>query len=61
MQDADMDLVYKADLPISHIAGLRSVFDAGYNEALNISVTTTTVDQSLVAQEPTVEVVVTTV
>lgn len=52
MTDQEIDNIYKANLPVSHYAALRGVWDAGYNTALNINVTTTTPDQTTIQTNP---------
>lgn len=34
MTDQDLEVIYKANVAESHAAGLRGVFDAGFNLAL---------------------------
>lgn len=60
MNDNDIQTVYQSALPVSHAAGLRAVYDAGWQQALNQSVTASTVDASLSQTVPTTDVTITT-
>jgi hypothetical protein len=60
MTDTDIENVYKSALPISHYAGLRAVYDAGYFDGTNSNVDPGNGDPSLTAAAPaTPETVVT--
>lgn len=37
MTDNDLENLYKANVPVSHYAALRAVWDDGYNFALSIN------------------------
>lgn len=61
MTDSDIDNLYKAQLGTSHAAGLRAVYDAGFQAGANQSVTALTTDASLTQTAPAAEVPVQTV
>lgn len=52
MTDTDLDNIYKIGNVVSHYAGLRAIFDAGYAAAASLNLATSTVDQSLTAPPP---------
>lgn len=55
MTDQDLEVLYKQNINESHAAGLRGVFDAGYNYGANVSqVIVQQVDPSLAIQLATV-------
>jgi len=39
---SDLDLIYKASLPVGHIEALEAVFMAGYYNGKGVSITATT-------------------
>lgn len=53
MSDTDLDNLYKQNLPESHYAGLRGVFDAGVAYAQSLSAAPTN-DVSLTVSDATV-------
>lgn len=53
MTDSDLDNIYKLALPVSHFAGLRAVYDAGYVQGAGENVATTGGDPSATAPAPT--------
>jgi hypothetical protein len=59
MTDTDIENIYKANLGVSHYAGLRGVFDAGYAIGASITINPPgvgpiTPDFSLTIAAPTV-------
>lgn len=60
MTDSEIDNIYKANLPISHFAALRGVYDAGYFDANNANVDPGTGDPSMTASAPTADETITT-
>lgn len=52
MTDTDLDNLYKVNLPISHYAGLRGVFDAAYALGANQTSPAPSADVSSSVQEP---------
>ena len=55
MTDNDLDNIYKQNVGESHFAGLRGVFDAGYNFGAGVSVAVAQqVDPSLTINPTTV-------
>lgn len=60
MTDSDIEGIYKSQLPISHFAGLRAVYDAGYFDSANSNVDPGTGDPSMTATAPTTDETVTT-
>lgn len=60
MTDQDLDNIYKQNLPVSHGAGLRGVFDAGYFAALQATVNAQSTDASQTASVPAQDVAITT-
>jgi hypothetical protein len=61
MTDTDIENLYKSQLGESHFAGLRAVFDAGFQLGAAQPVTPLTTDASLTQAAPAVEVPITTV
>lgn len=53
MTDADLETLYKVNLPTSHAAALRGVFDAGYEVGAGATVNAQTADASLTVSEST--------
>lgn len=60
MTDNDLETIYKSSLPESHFAGLRAVYDAGYDQAASIDPTVSAGDASATAPPPTADVSVKT-
>ena len=61
MLESDIEIVYKSNLPTSHFAGLRAVYDAGYYDGLNGTTNLSNVsDASGSAPAPTAEPTITT-
>ena len=58
MDDAAMEFLYKSAISISHYAGLRAVYDAGYYAGAAQVPTTTSLDQSVVQSLPVAEVTI---
>lgn len=52
MTDNDLDQIYKIALPYSHYAGLRQVYDAGYQAGNSVTANSSTLDASLTASVP---------
>lgn len=62
MMDSDIEVIYKSNIALSHFAGLRAVYDAGYYDGLNGTVNlANTGDPSGSSPAPTTEPVITTV
>lgn len=63
MQDADLETIYKANIPVSHFAGLRGVYDAGFaaGASQQVNATPTAADASAAQVAPTTDPSVTTV
>jgi hypothetical protein len=53
MTDSELDAIYKTTLGVSHFAGLRAVFDAGYNLGTAMVPTTITPDETTVVTDTT--------
>ncbi len=51
MTDADLEILYKKNIDVSHFAALRGIFDAGY--AMGAGTGVPTVDQSAAASAAT--------
>lgn len=47
MNNEQIEAIYKSAVPVSFVAGLRAVFDAGYEQALGTVVNEGTIDRSL--------------
>lgn len=47
MTNDEIEAIYKSAVGVSFFAGLRAVFDAGYEQALGTTVTPDTLDRSL--------------
>lgn len=60
MTDTDIENIYKSAVPISHFAGLRAVYDAGYFDAANGNVDPGTGDPSLTASPPVTDEIILT-
>lgn len=63
MTDNDLENIYKLNVPESHYAALRAVWDSGYNYALSQSASTadpsnTATAATAIADTPTAGVVV---
>lgn len=56
MDDATLDTIYKSAISVSHFAGLRTVYDAGYYEGAALTPTASSVDQSVVKSAPVADV-----
>ena len=52
MSDNDLENIYKSAISESHYAGLRAVFDAGWEGALGVVASASTPDLSLSAAAP---------
>jgi len=61
MTDMDMENLYKSQINLSHAAGLRAVYDAGYFDGTNGNVDPGTGDPSLTAVAPSTDETITTV
>ena len=61
MTDNDLETLYKNAVAISHFAGLREVYDAGFQAGANQSVTPLTPDASLTQTPPSTDVTISTV
>jgi hypothetical protein len=59
MTDSDIENVYKSNLGVSHYAGLRAVYDAGYADALG-SLTPPSTDVSQAASAPQTDATIVT-
>lgn len=55
MANSDLDNIYKTALPVSHYAGLRAVYDAGYLQGIGANLATSAGDPSQTADAPTVD------
>lgn len=51
MTDQDLETLYKQNINESHAAGLRGIFDAGYQLGLGVQPTAATPDESTVVAE----------
>lgn len=57
MTDNDLEVLYKSSVALSHYAGLRAVWDAGYDTGANITVTSNTPDaSSMISSNTTTDV-----
>jgi hypothetical protein len=56
----DLEAIYKSSLPVSHFAGLRAVYDAGYDAAASIDPGTSSGDASMTQPAPSADVTVNT-
>lgn len=60
MTDTEIDNIYKSATPISHYAGLRAVYDAGYLDAANSNVDPGLGDPSMTAPPPATDEIIMT-
>lgn len=60
MTDSDLDAVYKSGLPTSHFAGLRAVYDAGYDAAAGLNPVVSDADESTTEPPPSADVSIST-
>lgn len=60
MTDNDLETIYKSSLMVSHFAGLRAVYDAGYDAAAGVNPVTSEGDASATQTAPAADVVVNT-
>lgn len=56
MQNSDLDAIYKIGSQISHYAGLRACYNAGYDAHAGINVATSIGDPSQTQTPPTSDV-----
>jgi hypothetical protein len=52
MTDSDLDNIFKAGNNVSHAAGLRAVFDAGYDLGSSVSLSASAGDPSSTISNP---------
>ena len=55
MTDNDLENIYKAAVGVSHYAGLRAVYDAGYYQGAGSNLATNAGDPSLSQVAPTTD------
>jgi hypothetical protein len=60
MTDSDLEAIYKSSLPVSHFAGLRAVYDAGYDNAAGINPVVSAGDASATQDPPSANVSIST-
>jgi hypothetical protein len=60
MTDSDLETIYKSSLPVSHFAGLRAVYDAGYDAAASVNPAVSQGDASASQPAPAADVTITT-
>lgn len=61
MTDTDIENIYKSQLGVSHYAGLRAVYDAGFFDGTNGNTDPGSGDPSLTATAPATVETITTV
>ena len=60
MTNDDLEAIYKSSLAVSHFAGLRAVYDAGYDTGASINPVVSGGDASLIQPPPAADVSVNT-
>lgn len=61
MTDTDIENIYKSQINVSHMAGLRCVYDAGYFAAVNSNVDPGTGDPSMSQSAPSTDETITAI
>jgi hypothetical protein len=60
MTDNDIEVIYKSSLSVSHAAGLRAVYDAGWDAASSVNPAVSMGDASSMQPPPAADVAINT-